>query len=101
MAAPKELKFLKTIKTGKGLPKLIISLRNSRRINKVKAATRSQLTKSKEKLYWQKRMAVAMFAALSWKRINFMQTMLNHTSQAVGMMKKIICLVAVLATIFD
>ena len=45
MSAPKELKFLRTIKTGKGLPKLIISLRNSRRINKVKGATRSQLTK--------------------------------------------------------
>ena len=45
MSAPKELKFLRSIKTGKGLPKLIISLRNSRRINKVKGATRTQLTR--------------------------------------------------------
>jgi hypothetical protein len=50
MSAPKELKFLKTIKTGKGLLKLILSLRNSRRLNKVKGGTRSQLTKKQREV---------------------------------------------------
>jgi 5-methylcytosine-specific restriction endonuclease McrA len=40
-----ELKHLRTIKTGKGLVKLIISLRAQRRKNKLKDAKRSALTK--------------------------------------------------------
>jgi hypothetical protein len=39
------LKFLRSFKTGKGLIKLIISLRSYRRENKVKGAKRSALTK--------------------------------------------------------
>ncbi len=45
MPAPKELQFLRSIKTGKGLPKLIVSLKKRRRINKVKGISRSGLTK--------------------------------------------------------
>lgn len=39
-----ELQFLKSIKTGKGLIKLIICLRKSRRKNKIKSGKRSSLT---------------------------------------------------------
>ena len=44
MQALPELKFLRTIKTGKGLIKLILSLRTIRRKNKVKHAKRYSLT---------------------------------------------------------
>ena len=44
MQALPELKFLRTIKTGKGLIKLILSLRTIRRKNKVKDAKRYSLT---------------------------------------------------------
>lgn len=45
MKIPLELKYLKSIKTGKGLIKLIINLRQHRRKNKAKDAKRSALTK--------------------------------------------------------
>ncbi|CAN5276732.1 hypothetical protein BH20BAC1_BH20BAC1_25920 [soil metagenome] len=45
MSAPPELKFLRSIKTGKGLIKLILSLRDNRRISKVKDAKRSALSR--------------------------------------------------------
>lgn len=50
MSATKELKFLRTIKTGKGLIKLILSLRQQRRNNKVKDNKRSALTKKQREL---------------------------------------------------
>jgi 5-methylcytosine-specific restriction endonuclease McrA len=49
MNAPAELKLLRSIKTGKGLIKLIISLRKMRRENKVKDAKRIALTKMQRK----------------------------------------------------
>ena len=45
MSAPKELKLLHSIKTGKGLIKLIISLRTHRKTNKLKDVKRKALTK--------------------------------------------------------
>ncbi len=45
MRAPSELKFLRSIKTGKGLIKLIKSLKEHRRNSKVKDAKRSVLSK--------------------------------------------------------
>lgn len=50
MRASKELRFLKTIKTGKGLIKLVISLREQRRENKLKDAKRLRLTKTQREL---------------------------------------------------
>lgn len=62
MRAPAELKFLRSIKTGKGLIKLIKSLREHRRNNKVKYAKRSVVSKNREKLSLRKQMAAAMYA---------------------------------------
>ena len=45
MPAPKELELLRSVKTGKGLIKLVINLRNKRRENKVKDAKRLALSK--------------------------------------------------------
>ena len=45
MSAPLELKLLRSIKTGKGLIKLINNLKNNRKISKVKDTKRSSLTK--------------------------------------------------------
>ncbi|MBG9377185.1 HNH endonuclease [Panacibacter sp. DH6] len=50
----KPLQFLRTIKTGKGLIKLIISLRSIRRVNKVKDVKRSALTKKQRQLILEK-----------------------------------------------
>jgi hypothetical protein len=50
MSAPNELKLLRSIKTGKGLIKLIISLRKQRRENKVKDIKRAALTKKQREL---------------------------------------------------
>lgn len=47
MSAPKELNFLRSIKTGKGLIKLILNLRANRRQNKVTGAIRATLSRSK------------------------------------------------------
>jgi hypothetical protein len=49
-----ELKFLRSIKTGKGLIKLIVSLRASRRLTKVKGVKRAALSKSKRQLIFDK-----------------------------------------------
>jgi 5-methylcytosine-specific restriction endonuclease McrA len=45
MSAPPELKLLRSIKTGKGLIKLVNNLKHNRRINKVNGVKRSALTK--------------------------------------------------------
>ena len=50
MSAPKELKLLQSIKTGKGLIKLINSLRTHRKVNKFKDAKRRALTKKQREL---------------------------------------------------
>ncbi len=50
MNAPSGLKFLRSIKTGKGLIKLIINLRAHRRINKVTGAKRSVLSGKQREL---------------------------------------------------
>ena len=47
MSVPKEVKLLKTIKTGKGLVKLIISLRSHRRLKKIEDVKRHALPKKK------------------------------------------------------
>lgn len=54
MRTASELKFLRTIKTGKGLIKLINSLKTSRKINKVKGKKRSRLTKTQRELILSK-----------------------------------------------
>lgn len=54
MSAPSELKLLRSIKTGKGLIKLIESLRQSRRISKVKGVKRSALGKKARAAVLQK-----------------------------------------------
>ncbi|MEO7119534.1 MAG: HNH endonuclease signature motif containing protein [Ginsengibacter sp.] len=45
MSAPLELKLLRSIKTGKGLQKLVVSLKDQRRNSKIKNAKRSALSK--------------------------------------------------------
>ena len=50
MSVTKELRFLRTIKTGKGLIKLILNLRLQRRNNKVQDNKRSALTKKQREL---------------------------------------------------
>ena len=45
MSAPAELKLLRSIKTGKGLQKLIVSLKSNRKESKVKDSKRKPLTK--------------------------------------------------------
>ena len=50
MKATPELKFLKTVKTGKGLIKLINSLKETRRNEKVKDKKRKALTKKQREL---------------------------------------------------
>ena len=45
MSAPAELKLLRSIKTGKGLQKLIVSLKSNRKESKVKDVKRKALTK--------------------------------------------------------
>ena len=50
MPAPTDLKLLRSIKTGKGLRKLIENLRKHRRENKVKDAERFPLTKKQREL---------------------------------------------------
>lgn len=54
MSAPKQLKFLKTIKTGKGLIKLITSLRTQRRLNKDPENIRKSLTKKEREVVLSK-----------------------------------------------
>src|SRR5215210_5376567 len=54
MSAPGELKLLRSIKTGKGLIKLIINLRNHRRLNKVRDVKRTALTKTQRELVLDK-----------------------------------------------
>lgn len=54
MSAPSELKFLRSIKTGKGLIKLILSLRDNRRISKVRDAKRLVLSKKQRETVWAK-----------------------------------------------
>lgn len=49
-----ELKFLRSVKTGKGLVKLITSLQANRRIGKVKGKNRSSLTKKQRELILSK-----------------------------------------------
>ncbi|MEO7046476.1 MAG: HNH endonuclease signature motif containing protein [Ferruginibacter sp.] len=50
MSTPSGLNFLRSIKTGKGLIKLVINLRANRRLNKVKDAKRSALSKKKREV---------------------------------------------------
>lgn len=54
MKKTSELKFLRTIKTGKGLIKLINSLKTIRRREKVKGKKRSSLTKKQRELILSK-----------------------------------------------
>ncbi|MEJ8818764.1 HNH endonuclease [Lacibacter sp. H407] len=54
MRKTSELKFLRTIKTGKGLIKLINSLKTIRRREKVKGKKRSSLTKKQRELILSK-----------------------------------------------
>ncbi len=54
MRTIKALAFLRTIKTGKGLIKLILSLRNSRRLSKVIGLKRTALTKKQRELVLSK-----------------------------------------------
>lgn len=54
MRAKPELILLKTIKTGKGLIKLITNLKLNRRKNKIKGVTRSALSKSKRQVILDK-----------------------------------------------
>lgn len=48
MSAPKELKLLRSVKTGKGLIKLIVSLRLNRRLNKLPSSRRRLSKKQRE-----------------------------------------------------
>ena len=54
MSAPGELKLLRSIKTGKGFIKLIINLRNHRRLNRVRDVERIALTKTQRELVLDK-----------------------------------------------
>ncbi len=54
MRTPTELKLLRTIKTGKGLIKLITNLKQLRSINKVIGNKRSALTTTQRKLIFEK-----------------------------------------------
>ncbi len=51
MSAPKELKLLSSIKTGKGLIKLIISLRQQRRNNKTPSQRKPLTKKQRETIF--------------------------------------------------
>ncbi len=54
MSASNDVKLLRSIKTGKGLQKVIINLRTHRRVNKIKHAKRSALTKKQRQLVLEK-----------------------------------------------
>ena len=54
MGAPTELELLRSIKTGKGLIKLITNLKLIRKKNKVKGIKRSALTQQQRKLVFEK-----------------------------------------------
>ena len=54
MSAPTELKLLRSIKTGKGLIKLITSLKLIRKKNKVKGIKRTALTPQQRKQVFEK-----------------------------------------------
>ena len=54
MSAPPELKLLRSIKTGKGLIKLVNNLKLNRRINKIKGVKRSALTKKQRDVVLEK-----------------------------------------------
>lgn len=54
MSAPTEVKLLRSIKTGKGLKKVIINLRTHRRANKIKDTKRSALTKKQRQIILSK-----------------------------------------------
>lgn len=54
MSAPKQLQFLKTIKSGKGLIKLITSLRTHRRLNKDEENVRKSLPKKQREVVLSK-----------------------------------------------
>lgn len=71
MSAPTELKLLRSIKTGKGLVRLITNLKLIRRKNKVKGAKRLALTGQQRKLVFEKTDGHCHICGLTLELTNF------------------------------